>query len=299
MTNVQQKAAQVAAPSFLLLSHTPLTDWPSLITSTLGVSAAHGVAIVLLAHVVGIGGTAPEARAPTQENIERIIAIAPIIEAQPEAKPDAAPEAKPAAKATRKPETKRLESPRTVVPVKRPTRRSPSRLLGVPTPATLAVPQIPPPEIPKPEWKVKPETVLASRERNGNPAPTPSATVSNSGGTSESGIDAPVSMEELEKGQVYTPFSQAPELVNRPEIQSYLKRRYTGRLAMSGGLVLLWILIDAKGEVRKAQVLSSSGIEGLDKAAMAAVDRMEFRPAVNKGKAVPVWVQLPVRYISE
>jgi len=300
MTNKQQNAAPLAAPSFLLLSHAPLTDWPSLITTTLGVSAAHGAAIVLLAHVMGVGGAPPGmARPALPETVERVVAVMTVEEAPPAPKPEPLAPSKP------KPSPKGrllgtpVKEPKTLTPVKRPTRKGAPELKGVPTPATLAVPTFTPPAVPKQVWKVQPDAVLASMEHRGNPAPAKSGEGSNSAGTAETGIDAPLSMEQLEKGPVYTPFSQAPELLNRPEIQSFLKRRYTGRLAMSNGLVLLWLLIDAEGEVRKAMVLSSSGHDALDKAAMAAVDKMEFRPAVNQGKAVPVWVQLPVRYISE
>lgn len=287
MTNEQQKAAQVAAPSFLLLSHTPLTDWPSLILNTAGVSIAHGAAIVLLSYILGPGGTGSAGLQASLAHDEQVIALVMPVEAPPAPEPVERPAPKPAKRPAAKPQ------------VKRPTSHAAPRVEAPPAPATIAVPDIPPPDLPKLDWKVQPDAVLASTQSNGNPAPSGSGLASNSGGTAEEGIDAPLSMEDLEKGPVYTPFSQAPELMNRPEIQAFLKRRYSGRLAMQGGLVLLWLLIDSHGEVRKAVVLASSGVEGLDKAAMAAVDRMEFRPAINKGKAVPVWVQLPVRYVSE
>lgn len=287
MTNEQQNAAKVAVPSFLLLSHTPLADWPSLILSTAGVSIAHGAAIALLAYMLGPGGTGSAGLQTRLAHNEQVIALVMPVDAPPAPEPVERPAAKP------------VERPTAKSQVKRPTSHAAPRVEAPPAPATIAVPDIPPPDLPKLDWKVQPDAVLASTQSSGNPAPSGSGLTSNSGGTAEEGIDAPLSMEELEKGPVYTPFSQAPELMNRPEIQSYLKRRYSGRLAMQGGLVLLWLLIDSRGEVRKAVVLTSSGVEGLDKAAMAAVDRMEFRPAINKGKAVPVWVQLPVRYVSE
>ena len=59
---------------------------------------------------------------------------------------------------------------------------------------------------------------------------------------------------------------------------------------------MLWILIDASGGIRKAVLLRSSGSTALDDAALEAIDRMEFRPAINHGKRVPVWVQLPISF---
>ncbi|MBX6365942.1 MAG: energy transducer TonB [Gemmatimonadetes bacterium] len=104
-------------------------------------------------------------------------------------------------------------------------------------------------------------------------------------------------VEELELAPpTFTPFTRAPELINRAEITEYLRERYPPGLQQMGigGQAVLWILLDEQGHVRKALLLRSSGRESLDDAALEATDHMQFSPAVNVGQNVPVWVQLPV-----
>lgn len=104
------------------------------------------------------------------------------------------------------------------------------------------------------------------------------------------------SSAELASAPTFTPFTIAPELKNRREVQDALLRFYPPLLrdAGIGGSVLLWFFIDEDGHVVKTQLMQPSGYEALDQAAARVAQVMKFSPAYNRDKRVPVWVQLPV-----
>ena len=58
-----------------------------------------------------------------------------------------------------------------------------------------------------------------------------------------------------------------------------------------GGSVTVLAHIDASGRVVEAEVAVSSGNEALDRAALAAVKRFRFTPALNRDRKVSVWVR--------
>ena len=103
---------------------------------------------------------------------------------------------------------------------------------------------------------------------------------------------------DLSAAPVFTPFTVAPELRNRDAVQRALVRHYPPLLrdAGIGGDVLVWFFIDETGKVRRYQIKESSGHEALDQAALKVADIMEFTPALNRDKKVPVWVSLPITF---
>ncbi|MGH7482848.1 MAG: energy transducer TonB [Longimicrobiales bacterium] len=101
---------------------------------------------------------------------------------------------------------------------------------------------------------------------------------------------------DLAAAPTFTPFTVRPELKNRSEVQQALQRHYPPLLkdAGIGGTVMVWFFIDESGRVQKTQVKVGSGHDGLDNAALAVADVMQFTPALNRDKKVPVWVALPI-----
>ena len=96
-----------------------------------------------------------------------------------------------------------------------------------------------------------------------------------------------------------TPYTQAPELANGPEMKKMLTRRYPPSLRDEGvgGRVLIWFLVDEFGHARKWLLKESSGHKALDKAALNMASLAKFRPAMNYDRRVPVWVVLPVTFM--
>jgi len=63
-----------------------------------------------------------------------------------------------------------------------------------------------------------------------------------------------------------------------------------------GGLVEVWIFIDKQGVVQETWLPESSGHTQLDAAALAVAEIIEFTPAMNEGKNIPMWISLPITF---
>lgn len=81
-----------------------------------------------------------------------------------------------------------------------------------------------------------------------------------------------------------------PEPIERPQ------PGYTAEMARLGleGTVVLMALVGKEGRVRDIRVIKS--IPGLDSAAVEAVRRWTFEPALSNGRPVAFWVQAEVRF---
>ncbi|MEX0908073.1 MAG: energy transducer TonB, partial [Gemmatimonadota bacterium] len=101
---------------------------------------------------------------------------------------------------------------------------------------------------------------------------------------------------DLSRAPTFTPMTVRPELKNRDEVQRALVRNYPPLLrdAGIGGSPKLWFFIDESGRVIKTELKESSGYPDLDAAANAVAEVMEFSPALNRDKKVPVWVEIPI-----
>jgi len=62
------------------------------------------------------------------------------------------------------------------------------------------------------------------------------------------------------------------------------------------GKVTVAVLVDTLGRVSGTDMLVSSGNESLDDAAVDALLRSRFSPAVQQDRPVPVWVAVPVEF---
>ena len=91
---------------------------------------------------------------------------------------------------------------------------------------------------------------------------------------------------------VFIPRDVEPVLTNRDEIAAYLRRVYPKPLrdAGIGGVVVLWVFVDAEGDVSRAVVKEPSRYEAFDRAAFEVAERMAFRPAINRDRPIGVWV---------
>ena len=119
----------------------------------------------------------------------------------------------------------------------------------------------------------------------------------------EGGVDRQWRLPEsrpLEAAPSFTPFTQQPELTNREDIADALRNEYPPLLKSAGigGRAMVWVLIDETGDVVKTQLNEPSGYDALDQAALRVVAAMKFKPAENRGRAVPVWISLPVVFQS-
>ena len=82
-------------------------------------------------------------------------------------------------------------------------------------------------------------------------------------------------------------FSEPPRQPNYP---SQARRRN------QQGVVLVEVRLDERGQQRSLNVLRSSGVDSLDRAALEAVAKWRFRPETTGGQAVPSRVQIPIQF---
>ena len=100
---------------------------------------------------------------------------------------------------------------------------------------------------------------------------------------------------------VFTPYTVKPDYTNANEVRRALEREYPPLLrdAGIGGTTIVWFFIDEQGVVQNQVVQASSGHQALDDAALRVAPVFKFTPALNRDKAVPVWVQLPITFTTK
>ena len=100
---------------------------------------------------------------------------------------------------------------------------------------------------------------------------------------------------------VFTPYTVKPDYTNGNEVRRALEREYPPLLrdAGIGGTTIVWFFIDEQGVVQNQVVQASSGHQALDDAALRVAPVFKFTPALNRDKAVPVWVQLPITFTTK
>ncbi|MGK7312741.1 MAG: energy transducer TonB [Candidatus Longimicrobiales bacterium M2_2A_002] len=104
--------------------------------------------------------------------------------------------------------------------------------------------------------------------------------------------------QDLAAAPTFTPMTVSPQLRNSSEVNKALQRYYPPLLrdAGIGGKVNVWFFIDENGRVQRTLVNESSGYDAFDQAALKVADIMEFSPAYNRDKKVPVWVAIPITF---
>ena len=58
----------------------------------------------------------------------------------------------------------------------------------------------------------------------------------------------------------------------------------------------VWFFVDEEGVVQEAGLREKSGHAQLDAAALAVTEVVQFTPAMNEGKNVPMWISLPITF---
>jgi protein TonB len=149
---------------------------------------------------------------------------------------------------------------------------------------TLSVPDIVPSEIPPPG-----EVAFKASDFTGQGV---------MGGTAEGTKKEEGAVVAIGETPSFTPFTVAPNLKNRDDVGRALEREYPPLLrdAGVGGKVEVWVRISDKGEVEDVQIHQSSGHPALDEAAIKVGQVMQFTPAMNRDKQVPVWVSIPITF---
>ncbi len=108
----------------------------------------------------------------------------------------------------------------------------------------------------------------------------------------------PPASERSVSADPFVAYTIAPRLLDERSFLRELERVYPSSLRNSGigGVVQLLIEIDEQGAVLGASIGESSGYARLDEAALSLAPGMRFSPAMNRDRAVPVRVSVPVTF---
>ena len=145
----------------------------------------------------------------------------------------------------------------------------------VQVPAAIAAPS--PHAISTPQSHAAPDTSAAQETS------TSTAVAANAAAAPQAAQPAPAQPKTLSVGVEYL---QPPQPRYPP-----LSRRMGEE-----GRAILRVLVNAQGVPERAEIRTSSGIARLDEAAREAVMRAQFRPHIDNGQAVAVFVIVPIRF---
>jgi TonB family protein len=111
---------------------------------------------------------------------------------------------------------------------------------------------------------------------------------------------AGVDRGDLSQAPTFTPYTVRPDITNRAEVARAMEESYPPLLkdAGIGGTVNVWFFVAETGTVERVLVNESSGHEALDDAALSVASLIQFTPALNGEKAVPVWISLPITFTT-
>lgn len=109
-------------------------------------------------------------------------------------------------------------------------------------------------------------------------------------------VSTPTPREPVKPAEPPAPvevLSTQPSFLEPPRQPSYPSQ---ARRRNQQGVVLLEVRLDERGQQRSVNVLRSSGVDSLDRAALEAVAKWRFQPETAGGRAVPSRVQIPIQF---
>lgn len=108
----------------------------------------------------------------------------------------------------------------------------------------------------------------------------------------------PVIDQPLESTSGFVLYTVKPELRSPAAALTIVEEAYPDILKRAGvgGSVRVRARVDTLGRVVDAEILTGSGVPLLDEAALIAVRRFEFTPALNRDRKVSVWVSQSITF---
>ena len=109
---------------------------------------------------------------------------------------------------------------------------------------------------------------------------------------SDEGLKIDIDEDFIPGSDEFVPVENLPEIIYK-EVPEY------PRMAKQAGLegtVYLRVLVKKDATVGDAKIEKSSGVSSLDEAAMKAVFKCTFKPAVQNGRPVNCWVSFPYEF---
>jgi len=192
-----------------------------------------------------------------------------------------------------------------IEPVIEPEPITPPAIVGIMLPPPVAAPQPKPvPELqPQPQSKPKqqpkpapkplpkaPPSEKAVKAPSVTPAKPPVQPAKTAPANTASRNTMPTKAAPV-AAAIQLPSAEALGLHNKAPVYPQLSRKKKEQ-----GTVVLLVLVKADGTVGEIQLKTSSGFSRLDQAAFQGVKRWQFQPALEQGKPVDYWYELPMTF---
>ena len=131
-------------------------------------------------------------------------------------------------------------------------------------------------------------------------APTPTAVDEEEPTFTAVEVPADLPSSQISQEPTFTPYTVRPDIMNREEVARAMQSNYPPLLrdAGIGGTATVWFFLDETGRVQNVRINGSSGHQALDEAALRVAEAIQFTPALNKEKPVPVWISLPITFTT-
>ncbi len=110
---------------------------------------------------------------------------------------------------------------------------------------------------------------------------------------SDEGVRIDIEEDFIPGSDDFVPVENLPELI-------YKEKPEYPRMAQQAGLegtVYLRVLVKKDGSVGDAKIEKPSGVSSLDESAMSAVFKCKFKPGIQNGRPINVWVTFPYEFV--
>jgi periplasmic protein TonB len=116
------------------------------------------------------------------------------------------------------------------------------------------------------------------------------------GNTLNKEIDTLTAKQEQLEGRVVS----VTTVTSMPVLEETVKPEYTEEMKKAGvsGVIKVKILIDTDGRVKEAEVQNDLGY-GSRESALAAVEKLKFKPAMQGEQPVAVWIVISFKYVLQ
>lgn len=109
---------------------------------------------------------------------------------------------------------------------------------------------------------------------------------------SDKGVTIDIDEDFIPGSDEFVPVENMPELIHK---ESGEYPRFAKEAGLEG-TVYVRVLVKKDGTVGDAKIEKSSGVVSLDEAAMKLVYKCTFKPAIQNGRPVNVWVSFPYEF---
>ena len=144
---------------------------------------------------------------------------------------------------------------------------------------------------PKPITKQPPLKQTAPKQKTPPPVAKAASAAPAPASTKPVTRQAPASSAKTTEPSTQLPSADAAGLNNKAPVYPMLSRKRKEQ-----GTVWMLLLVSKDGLVTELKLKKTSGFDRLDQAALQAVKKWKFQPALKQGQPIDYWYELPLKF---